>query len=110
MCLFHIRPVIIPDYYKMSRRPPRPFSFDGAYQGDARSNRPVVTVAPSESGKPGAQKQRTLVPFFSDDQPDTNTDWCSGGAPEEDLREGMDDYQVGEDDDAHNYVSRLRRK
>lgn len=68
----------------MSRRPPRPFTFDGVPAALAKSS-------PEETHRP---KQRSLVPFFSNEELDVKTDWSCSAAPEEDRHEGMDDFQI----------------
>ena len=68
----------------------RTFAFDGDYRSGSSSS---VPAADSASSGP-----RGLVSFFQDDPVDTanrsssRTQWTATSAPEEDLREGMDDY------------------
>ena len=72
------------------RQQQRTFAFDGDYRSGSSSSVPAP-----ESASPGP---RGLVSFFQDDPVDTSnrlssrTQWSATSAPEEDLREGMDDY------------------
>jgi hypothetical protein len=61
------------------RKPAKAFAFDGEYSA----------VPARENG---------LVSFFADEAPATrSTEWSSTPVPEEDLREGMDDFRKAED-------------
>lgn len=78
----------------MSRRPPPPFTFDNEY-AKSKTNNAVHQEVPSAAPKP-RPGPRSLVPFFADepiDSSDSRADWVNDAAPEEDLREGMDDYE-----------------
>ena len=88
----------------MSRRPPKPFSFDRDYQSSA----PAPAV-PAEQ-----PRSKGLVPFFSDEPVEksiSRTEWTASSAPEEDLREGMDDYhrlsKEGEDDEIKQLIASM---
>jgi len=69
---------------------PRAFAFDNDYRTGS-SNAPETS---SSSSAP----RGGFVSFFEDDPVDTTnrppsrTQWSASAAPEEDLREGMDDY------------------
>lgn len=61
------------------RKPAKPFAFDGEYQ-----------AAPA--------RESELVSFFADEPaPTRSTEWSATPVPEEDLREGMDDFRKGEE-------------
>ncbi len=77
---------------KMSNQYPRShqqrnFAFDGDYRTGSSNVPESVSSGP-----------RGLVSFFQDDpvdttnRPSSRTQWSATAAPEEDLREGMDDY------------------
>ena len=68
-----------------SRRPPKPFAFDGEYR--------------TASTETGADKQTGgLVSFFADEPPPArSTEWSATPVTEEDLREGMDDFKRTEE-------------
>ncbi len=61
------------------RRPNKGFAFDSEYR----------TASSTSGGSQGG-----LVSFFADEPPPTrSTEWSATPVTEEDLREGMDDYQ-----------------
>ena len=75
-------------YFQPPKKPGKAFAFDSEYRGSESSSRD------QSSGK-------GLVSFFDDEPVDCGsrkTEWSAQTAPEEDLREGMDDFRKCEDD------------
>ena len=75
-------------FFQPPKKPGKPFAFDSDYRT-------------SESSAANDKGQKGLVSFFDDEPPDTQsrkTEWSAQRAPEEDLREGMDDLRISEEE------------
>jgi hypothetical protein len=71
--------------FPQQRKPVKPFAFDSDY-------RTASSCTASDA------KVEGLVSFFSDEPtPTRSTDWSATPVPEEDLREGMDDFKRSEE-------------